>query len=127
MKFKNLLFSIILVNEYFSVSICINIKNANHINLTFNEYPITNNIPIDIPNTLEPVSPIIAFAFKSWLNYSITFGNINSKRFLVYSPNVNNNTIDITKYPFIALPGLKSNRFIKFVDKAIINVFITMS
>ena len=64
MKFKNLLFSIILVNEYFSVSICINIKNANHINLTFNEYPITNNIPIDIPNTLEPVSPIIAFAFK---------------------------------------------------------------
>ena len=127
MKFKNLLFSIILVNEYFSVSICINIKNANHINLTFNGYPITNNIPIDIPNTLEPVSPIIAFAFKSWLKYAITFGNINSKRFLVYSPSVNNNTIDINNYPFIALPGLKSNRFIKFVDKAIINVFITMS
>ena len=127
MKFKNLLFSIILVNEYFSVTICINIKNANHINLTFNEYPITNNIPIDIPKTLEPVSPIIAFAFKSCLKYATTFGRINNKRFYVYSPNVNNNAVDINKYPFIALPGLKSNKFIRFVDKAIINVFIIIS
>ncbi|MPM41395.1 hypothetical protein SDC9_88050 [bioreactor metagenome] len=38
-----------------------------------------------------------------------------------------NMVIIITKYTFIALPGLKSNKFIRFVDKAIIKVFTIIS
>ena len=127
MNFNTLFFSIIFVRENFSVIKCISIKNTNHASLTFIPYPSAIKTPIDIPKTFDPVSPIMPLAFKSVLKYANTFGSIRSGNTFVYPVNVIYIGIIITKYAFIALPGLKSNKFIKFVESAMIYVFTIIS